>query len=121
MPLRTPSSKIPVCGSRNIIDRCAIAVMAKAPQLGTVKTRLSTPPSPEEATVLSANFLRDTAENLAFAARYAPIDPYIAYAPARHAHLFDGLVCEGTRLILADGAKGVGPGVEGLGRSLLHA
>jgi rSAM/selenodomain-associated transferase 1 len=101
--------------------RCAIAVMAKAPQPGRVKTRLTPMLSPVAAMRMSCAFLRDITHNLAAAAQDSPIDPYIAYAPAGGAPLFDDLVAPGTRLILADGSGEMPTGVEGFGRCLLHA
>src|SRR5712671_6433874 len=40
---------------------CALGVMTKAPQAGEVKTRLVPPLTPDEAALLNACFLRDTA------------------------------------------------------------
>jgi hypothetical protein len=100
---------------------CAIAVMAKAPRPGEVKTRLSPPLTPGFAAALSASFLRDISENIALAAREASIQGYVAYAPAGFAHLFDGMLADGTRLVLADGSCIATPDVAGFGRSLLHA
>ena len=102
-------------------DNCAIAVMAKAPRAGAVKTRLSPPLLPDEARQVSAAFLRDISENIRLAARDAPIHGLIAYAPAGLEHLFDGHLAEGTGLILADGATNPAPGVTGFGLCLLHA
>jgi rSAM/selenodomain-associated transferase 1 len=101
--------------------RCAIAVMAKSPRAGKVKTRLCPPLEPEEARAMSAAFLRDITENLRAAAKEAPIDGWIAYAPEGTAHLFDGLLAEGTGLLLADGSPAMPPDVQAFGRSLLHA
>ena len=84
---------------------CAIAVMAKAPQPGLCKTRLSPPLSAADCAVLSAAFLRDVTENIALAARGAPIQGYVAYAPAGLERLFDGHLAAGTRLLLADGSR----------------
>lgn len=100
---------------------CAIAVMAKAPRAGKVKTRLSPPLEPEEARLLSAAFLRDITENLRLAAQEASIQGFVAYAPAGLEPLFDGLLAPGTRLVLADGTIPPEPGVEGFGLCLLHA
>ena len=84
---------------------CAIAVMAKAPQPGRSKTRLSPPLSPEGCAALSAAFLRDITDNIALAARtmtaeMVTIDGCIAYAPAGLEHLFDGHVAPGTGFVL---------------------
>lgn len=82
---------------------CAIAVMAKAPRPGHVKTRLQTVLTPDEAAQLGAAFLCDVTANLAEAARHAPLHSYVAYAPAGHEARFDGLLAPGTRMVLADG------------------
>ena len=47
---------------------CALAVMTKAPRKGQVKTRLTPPLTPDEAAMLNAYFLRDTANALSAAA-----------------------------------------------------
>src|SRR5271155_5092107 len=46
-------------------SQCALAVMAKAPRPGTVKTRLSPPLTGEQAAAINVCFLRDTTENIA--------------------------------------------------------
>ena len=99
----------------------AIAVMAKAPQPGRSKTRLCPPLTAEQAAAMSAAFLRDITENLACAARRAPITGLIAYAPAGSEALFEGHLAPHTRLILADGSPPMPPGVAGFGACLLHA
>jgi hypothetical protein len=100
---------------------CAIAVMAKTPRPGLVKTRLVPPLSPSSASALSASFLRDITENIALAARTADIHGYVAYAPVGLEAAFDGMLASGTRLVLADGNGISIPGVHGFGRSLLQA
>jgi rSAM/selenodomain-associated transferase 1 len=95
--------------------------MAKAPKPGFCKTRLMPLLTPGHAAGLSAAFLRDVTENLRLAAEAVPIVPYVAYAPAGTEALFDGVVADGTRLVLADGFSNMPPGVEGFGRCLLHA
>jgi len=99
----------------------AIAVMAKAPQAGRCKTRLTTMVSPAQAASLGAAFLRDVTDNLAAAARAGSIVPYLAFAPAGTEAAFDGLVPQGTRLLLADGSAPMPDGVEKFGRCLFHA
>jgi rSAM/selenodomain-associated transferase 1 len=98
-----------------------IAVMAKAPRAGQCKTRLQPCLAPAQAAAMSAAFLGDITENLASAARHAPIAPYIAYAPAGSEALFDGIPAHGTHLFLADGSRPAPAGVEKFGRCLLHA
>jgi rSAM/selenodomain-associated transferase 1 len=100
---------------------CAIAVMAKTPEVGRSKTRLCPPLRPEQAATLSAAFLRDTTENLRDAARDAPIARYAAYAPIGTEHSLREHLAPGTRLIPADGSIPPTPGVEGFGSCLLHA
>ena len=101
--------------------RCAIAVMARAPQPGQSKTRLVPPLSAEQAAAISGAFLRDITENIALVARDAPIDGWIAYAPLASEPLFAGHLAPGTRLLLADGSPEMPRGVQGFGRCLLHA
>ena len=104
--------------STDLGAQCAIAVMAKVPQAGRAKTRLSPTVPPETAAALSAAFLRDTTENIALAAARAPIHAYVAYAPAGLEALFDGHLAAGTRLVLADGSGEMPPGVAGFGSCL---
>jgi hypothetical protein len=101
--------------------RCAVAVMAKAPRPGSVKTRLVPPLTQDLATGLNASFLRDVTENIRLAARAVPIAGFVAYAPAGDEALFDDCLAPGTRLVLADGAIAMPHGITGIGRSLLHA
>jgi rSAM/selenodomain-associated transferase 1 len=102
-------------------DRCAIAIMAKAPRAGRVKTRLSPFLSPDEARDLGCCFLRDMTENLALAAREAAIDPHIAFAPAGSEAAFATIVAPGTGFVLADGSAPAPTGVDGFGRCLFQA
>ena len=51
--------------------RCAIAIMAKAPEVARVKTRLLPLLRPDEARALSACFLRDMTQMLVSAGRAA--------------------------------------------------
>src|SRR5216683_1885361 len=54
-----------ISSSLPIAPRCALALMAKVPFAGEVKTRLTPPLDPEEAAILSTCFLRDMTTNLA--------------------------------------------------------
>jgi uncharacterized protein len=106
---------------------CALAVMAKAPRAGAVKTRLSPPLSAEEAAALSACFLRDTAENIASVAVH-PTDEdlsvgtpasdggsmgLVCYTPVGEESAFEGLLPDGFGLIAQRG--------DGFGERLLAA
>ncbi|MGH7051408.1 MAG: TIGR04282 family arsenosugar biosynthesis glycosyltransferase [Acetobacteraceae bacterium] len=95
--------------------------MAKAPQQGAVKTRLTPPLQPAEAVLLSESFLIDITGTLHEAAQAAPITPFLAYAPLGAEARLKAIVAAGTRLVLADGGAVAEPGVCGIGRSLLQA
>jgi uncharacterized protein len=101
--------------------RCAIAVMAKAPEPGRSKTRLCPPVKPAQAAWLSEGFLRNMFLNLAEAARAVPIAGYAAYAPAGSERAFAGIVPDGMGLVLADGTPPMPPNVHGFGRCLWQA
>lgn len=92
---------------------CALAVMAKAPRTGEVKTRLVPPLRAEEAAMLSACFLKDITANLIAASHSLPIEGYVAYSPPGSEALFRDLVIPEIRLLP--------PRRIGLGDSLLHA
>jgi uncharacterized protein len=102
-------------------QRCAIGIMAKAPDAGRVKTRLAPLVRPDEARELSACFLRDMTHMLVRAGGAAPIDGYIAFAPAGSEASFAPIVAPGTGYVLADGLIDAPPGVIGFGRCLLQA
>ena len=95
--------------------------MAKAPQPGRAKTRLCPPLDPAQAADLGAAFLRDVTENIRLACQTVPIAGYVAFAPAGTEPLFHGLLAPGTGLVMADGLVAMADGIEGIGRSLLHA
>ena len=101
--------------------RCAIAIMAKAPNAGRIKTRLSPFLTPEEAKDLGCCFLRDMTSNLAVVARELPLDAYIAFAPAGSDPAFAPIVHSDTGFVLADGSAAAPAGVKGFGRCLLQA
>jgi len=102
-------------------ERCAMAIMAKAPSAGRVKSRLSPLLSPQEAMELGRCFLSDMTANLARVAQDARVDPFIAFAPAGSEAAFDAIVPPGTGFVLADGSRAAPPGVVGLGLCLLQA
>src|SRR5260370_18103969 len=93
--------------------RCAIAIMAKAPRLGEVKTRLVPPPSPAQAAALGGCFIQDIAANILAASEAAPIDGYVAYSPPGSGAVFAPLLPPGIRLLP--------PRRSGLGASLVDA
>jgi rSAM/selenodomain-associated transferase 1 len=89
---------------------CALGIMAKAPSAGIVKTRLTPPLTPEEASLLSSCFLRDTVNNVQGLFR---ADGVIVYTPANESSTFVGLTPKGFQLLAQRG--------ESLGDRLLNA
>jgi rSAM/selenodomain-associated transferase 1 len=79
---------------------CALAVMAKAPRPGKVKTRLSPPLTLVQTAALNVCFLRDTTENLASIPASAGL---ISYTPVGDEALFDGLLPETFALVAQRG------------------
>jgi uncharacterized protein len=100
-------------GSSSHPGLCALAVMAKAPRPGVVKTRLSPPLTPKQATGLSRCFLRDTLERIAAVAASSHAAGVVAYTPVGDAALFDGLLPDGFELVAQRG--------DGFGDRLLAA
>ncbi len=81
--------------------RIALAVVAKVPVPGAVKTRLCPPLSPVEAARLARCFLEDRIAQV----RLVPgADPILAFAPATRARELAGLVPPGVRLLPQRGA-----------------
>ena len=91
---------------------CALAVMAKTPRAGAVKTRLVPPLDADEAALLNTCFLRDVTGCIATLTSRS-IHGFVAYTPAGQESTFDGLLPAGFRLLPQRGAD--------LGERLLHA
>ena len=89
---------------------CALAVMAKAPRAGKVKTRLAPPLTLEHSAALNTCFLRDTTANIQTVVGGAGV---ICYTPVGDEVAFDGLLPEGFQLIAQRG--------DGFGERLLFA
>jgi rSAM/selenodomain-associated transferase 1 len=87
--------------------------MAKAPSAGSVKTRLTPPLTSEEASLLSACFLRDTANNIQGLGAAQRVDGVIVYTPVTASNAFNGLARAGFQLLAQRG--------EFLGDRLLNA
>jgi len=79
--------------------KCALAIMAKAPLPGKVKTRLSPPLTPEQAADLNACFLRDTVASLHAATQAAPAEWVVSYTPTGEEAAFRGVLRDGAFLI----------------------
>ena len=78
---------------------CALAVMAKAPRAGKVKTRLSPPLTLEESAALNICFLRDTTANIADVVTKGSAAGLISYTPVGDEAAFDGLLPDGFALV----------------------
>jgi len=88
-----------------LADKCAMAVMAKAPRAGKVKTRLCPPLTLEQSAALNICFLRDTAEDLAAIAASGSSQGLICYTPIGDEAAFDGLLPDRFSLIAQRGDK----------------
>jgi uncharacterized protein len=87
--------------------------MAKAPRPGKVKTRLSPPLTPEQASALNICFLRDTTENLQQVTEASNSEGIVVYTPVGDEAAFEGILPTAFQLL---GQRG-----EGFGERLLHA
>src|SRR5579859_7366166 len=93
--------------------RSAFALMAKAPRVGSVKTRLVPPLTPGEAAELSRRFIQDMAASIARVGCDWSVAGGVAFTPAEDAAAFDGLLPADFHLLAQRGAD--------LGERLLHA
>lgn len=73
--------------------------MVKAPRSGEVKTRLVPPLCAEEASQLSACFIKDILTNLLTVSESLPVDCYAAYSPPGSEALFRGFLPQQIRLL----------------------
>jgi uncharacterized protein len=94
-------------------ELCAVAIMAKASIVGTVKTRLVPPLTYWDAAELNACCLADIAANIIVAAERAPIRGFAAYHPLGSEEFFENLLPDSFELLP--------PREPTLGRSLYHA
>lgn len=101
-----------ISSSPSIRPRCALALMAKVPVVGAVKTRLTPPLTPEEAATLSACFLRDMTMNIASLNANGTAG-VVLYTPADAERLLSDLIPNNFRLIAQRG--------ETLGERLINA
>src|SRR5438132_14030520 len=102
----------PASGSLAIKPRCALALMAKVPFAGAVKTRLTPPLSAEEAATLSTCFLRDMATNV-LDMNSDGMEGAVLYTPANAEGLLHDLLPHGFKLVAQRG--------ETLGERLINA
>jgi rSAM/selenodomain-associated transferase 1 len=87
--------------------------MSKAPRPGKVKTRLSPPLTPEQASALNICFIRDTAENIQQVTETSNSAGLVVYTPVGDEEAFDGLLPDSFMLL---GQRG-----DGFGERLLAA
>jgi uncharacterized protein len=93
-PILNPTSPVATRATQ-----CALAVMAKAPRPGKVKTRLAPPLTPDQAAAINICFLRDTTENLSTVAATGKAAGVISYTPIGDEALFDNLLPSNFSLI----------------------
>ena len=82
---------------------CALAVMAKAPRAGKVKTRLAPTLGMDGSAAINICFLRDTTRNIADVAEQGNAAGLVCYTPVGDEAAFDGLLPEGFALIAQRG------------------
>jgi uncharacterized protein len=73
--------------------------MAKAPRPGKVKTRLSPPLTPEQASELNICFIRDTTENIQHVTGKSNSAGLVAYTPVGDEAAFNDLLPSGFQLL----------------------
>jgi uncharacterized protein len=78
---------------------CALAVMAKAPRAGKVKTRLAPPLTLEQSAALNICFLRDTTQNIHDVSKMSKSHGLICYTPIGDESLFEGMLPQDFALI----------------------
>ena len=91
---------------------CALALMAKVPFAGPVKTRLTPPLSPEEAATLSTCFLRDMTTNV-LGMNGDGTEGVVLYTPSNAEAFLHDLLPDGFKLMVQRG--------ETLGERLINA
>src|SRR6266850_4274175 len=91
---------------------CALALMAKVPFAGPVKTRLTPPLSPEEAATLSTCFLRDMTTNV-LGMNGDRTEGVVLYTPSNAEAFLHDLLPDGFKLMVQRG--------ETLGERLINA
>src|ERR1051325_2921012 len=79
---------------------CALGLMAKAPLVGEVKTRLVPPLTAPQAAALSTCFLRDMAANIECITKASGL---VVYTPAGSESAFAGVVPESFELLVQRG------------------
>lgn len=100
----TPRVLDPTISRRQISSGiCALAVMTKAPRAGKVKTRLTPPLTPEEASELNIRFLRDITSSIAAATVGGRAEGIGVYTPVGEEDAFEGILPEQFQLVAQRG------------------
>ncbi len=84
---------------------CALGLMAKAPRVGEVKTRLVPPLTAQEAAALSVCFLRDMAANIKSVSETEAASGLVVYTPTGSESAFDGVLSTGFELLVQRGTS----------------
>src|SRR5215212_12118075 len=84
----------------NAMTVCALGLMAKAPLVGKVKTRLVPPLTAHEAAALNVCFLRDMAANINTVSETEAASGLVVYTPAGSESAFAGVLPEGFKLLV---------------------
>ena len=100
--------------------RCALAVMAKVPRAGSVKTRLCPPLHPEQAAALNVAFLKDTVACLEEVSLALPANPVVSFTPRGEEAGFQGVIPHHVVLVPQRG-NGFGERLQGTVEDLLAA
>src|SRR5689334_368036 len=82
---------------------CALGLMAKAPLVGEVKTRLVPPLTAHEAAELNICFFRDMAANIECVTKTSAASGLVVYTPAGSESAFAGVVPDDFELLLQRG------------------
>ena len=100
----TPRVLDPTMSTKQIASGvCALAVMTKAPRAGKVKTRLTPPLTPEEASELNIRFLCDIVSAIAAATAGGGAQGIGVYTPLGEEDAFDGILPEQFQLVAQRG------------------
>jgi len=95
----------PRASSGSGVGCCAFVVMAKAPRVGAVKTRLVPPLSAEQAAALNRCFIQDITQNIVAVRAESALHGFVAYMPVGEESAFDDLLPTTFRLIPQRGAN----------------
>jgi rSAM/selenodomain-associated transferase 1 len=86
-------------------DVCALGLMAKAPLVGEVKTRLVPPLTAQEAAALNVCFLRDMAANIKSVSETEAASGLVVYTPTGSESAFEGVLPTGVELLVQRGTS----------------